>query len=119
MTSRLSRQSMVVFARHVAAKTATDTWTCANQTAPAIAHSAAAPEGAVLDDGKFYGFGTVSITSPGLYLVIGKGTVGSDENVQDFRPRAGTRGYVPRQNDAGIQRPGRLRSVHFMSAAPR
>jgi len=69
----------------VAAKTAADTWTCANQTAPAIAHSATAPEGAVLDDGKFYGFGTVSITSPGLYLVIGKGTIASDENVQDFR----------------------------------
>lgn len=60
-------------------------WTCANQPAAPISHFATAPTGAVLDDGAFYGFGTVNITSPGLYLVIGKGTIESDENVQDFK----------------------------------
>jgi hypothetical protein len=69
----------------VAVSNGSDSWTCANQPAAPIAHSATSGIGAVLDDGKFYGFGTVNITEAGLYLVIGKGTIESDENVQDFK----------------------------------
>ena len=68
----------------IAVKAGADSWTCGNQAASPIAHFDAPPNGAVFDDGGFHPFGTVAITSPGLYLVIGKGTVNSEENVQDF-----------------------------------